>query len=62
MTPVECAAMRDVEVAEQAVRDAIAALETAHERLEVIMRREHRRELVKAGAHLHLRLVVGTRQ
>jgi hypothetical protein len=61
MTFAECAALRDVEAAEQAMRDAAARLEDAHERLAATTRRERRRERLKAGVDRHLELIAGAR-
>jgi hypothetical protein len=55
MKAVELAALRDLEAAELAVHRAIAEREAAREHLEVIVRRECRRERAKArGPHLEL--------
>jgi hypothetical protein len=62
MTAAERAAILDLEAAERAVGRAVATLEAAHERLEVVTRRECRRERAKASASAHLRLIVGARR
>jgi hypothetical protein len=59
MTPAERAAMRELEVAEQAVRRAVAMREIARERLELVMRRECRH---RQSTRAQLRLVVGARR
>jgi hypothetical protein len=61
MTPAECAALLDVESAEQAMRYAAGRLEDAHERLAATTRRERRRERLKAGLDSHLELIAGAR-
>jgi hypothetical protein len=61
MTPAECAALFDVEAAEQAVRDATIALEAARRRLTAVTRRERLRQRPGAALDTHLRLVVGSR-
>lgn len=58
MTPAECAALRDLETAELAVGAALATREAARARLELIIRRERRREGA-TSASSHLRLIVG---
>jgi hypothetical protein len=58
MTLAECVAMHELQIAEQAVRDAIAAREAARERLEAVIRRERRRRRARA----HLRLIAGARR
>jgi hypothetical protein len=57
MTPAEIAAMRKLEAAEQAVTDAVVALEAAREDVVVVTRREARRERHKNRARLHLHVV-----
>jgi hypothetical protein len=59
MTPAERAAMRELEVAEQAVRRAVTAREVARARFELVMRRECRHKQTMAA---HLRLIVGARR
>ena len=54
--------MRNLEAAEQAVSDALLALETARQRLADIMSRERHHERAKEQARMHLRLVVGSRR
>jgi len=49
--------MREVEAAEQIAREAIAALETARDRLSTVTRQECRREQAEAKARVHLRVV-----
>jgi hypothetical protein len=61
MTSAEQEALRQLEVAEQALNAALAARDAAHQRLEAITRRECRRERVKASPR-HLRLIVGARR
>ncbi len=57
MTWAECLAVRDVEAAEQAARDALLGLEAARERLALVTRRERRREQTEAKTRVHLRVV-----
>jgi hypothetical protein len=59
MTPTERAAMRELEIAEQAVRRAVAAREVARARFEIVVRRECQR---KQTTTAHLRLIVGARR
>jgi exonuclease VII small subunit len=61
MTPAECVALRELEAAEQAVKDAVQALEAARERVSVVTRRETHRERAKTRARAHLRLVRAAR-
>ncbi|HEX5853951.1 MAG TPA: hypothetical protein VFY36_12770 [Solirubrobacteraceae bacterium] len=61
MTPAECAAMRELEAAERAVKDAVQALEAAREWMTVVTRRETRRERAKTRARAHLRVVRAAR-
>jgi hypothetical protein len=60
MTLAERAAMLELEAAELAANYALAAREAARERLELVIRRECRRE--RAEAPPHLRLIVGARR
>ena len=57
MTPAEVVAMRELEVAEQAVRSAVRALEDARAHLDLVTRRERRQERTKNRARAHLRIV-----
>jgi hypothetical protein len=61
MTPAEQEALCQLDAAEQAVNEALAAREAAHQRLEAITRRERRRAQAKASPR-HLRLIVGTKR
>ncbi len=49
--------MHELEAAEQAVKDAVLALNAARERVAAITHRETRRERAKTRARAHLRLV-----
>lgn len=62
MTPAEIEALRGLEVAEQAVSDAVLTREAARERLADIMSRERLRVRAKDRARTHLRLVAGSRR
>jgi len=61
MTTAERVALRELEAAEQALSEALAARDTAHDRLEATTRRERRRERARSSTR-HLRLIVGTRR
>jgi hypothetical protein len=58
MTTAELVALRELEVAEQAISRAVMAREATRKHLEAVIRRESRRQRAKTSA-CHLRLIVG---